>query len=259
MIPEEVIRSAQNAKLKAIRAFKSGKHREFALLEGQHLLSEALSSEVDIEWILVSDKLSIDMDFGNIPSFLCEASLMSEVSYLDNPAGIMAWVRRPEKDWRKQIKELSDGQWGLIAVGIQDPGNMGALTRVSAALGATFLLVTKGAASPWHPRAIRGASGTTFRVPVYEGVDLDELFIELESADIVSWGTCSDGAALSSLSENFSTQKTVVLMGEEGQGLSEDCLIRCKTKVGITLRRGVESLNVATAAAILGYHIDSHV
>ena len=111
MISEEVIRSAQNAKLKAIRALKSGKHREFALLEGQHLLSEALSSEVDIEWILVSDKLSIDIDFGDIPSFLCEDSLMSEVSYLDNPAGIMAWVRRPEKDWRKIWRGLKRQHW----------------------------------------------------------------------------------------------------------------------------------------------------
>jgi TrmH family RNA methyltransferase len=259
MIPEEVIRSGQNVKLKAIRALKSGKHREYTLLEGQHLLSEALSAQAEIEWVLISDQLSMDIDFKGVPTFFCEDSLMSDVSYLDSPSGVMAWVRRPEKDWRSQISKLSHRQWGLIAVGIQDPGNMGALTRVAAGLGAEFLIVTKGATSPWHPRAVRGASGTTFRIPVYEGVDVDDLLSELESKDIVSWGACSDGTPLPSLNQNLANQKTVVLMGEEGQGLSEDCLARCSARVGITLRRDVESLNVATAAAILGYHLDNHV
>jgi len=116
------------------------------------------------------------------------------------------------------------------------------------------MLCLKGGASPWHPRALRGASGTTFRLPVAEGLLAEELFAAFAEAQITSWATAIDGDDLSEVvASGPRTQAVALWMGEEGRGLAPELQQACQRRVGIPLTRQVESLNVATAAAVVAW------
>ncbi|MDP6964053.1 MAG: hypothetical protein QGF46_07800, partial [Planctomycetota bacterium] len=136
MSDEDVIQSPQNVKLKSIKALRSGKHREYTVLEGAHLLEEAMACGAEIEWLLVSDKCESEIVDAKFVTQRCQHKLMAEVSRLDSAPDFMAWVKRPVGDWRAAVSGLRAGQWCMIAAGVQDPGNLGALTRIAAGLGA---------------------------------------------------------------------------------------------------------------------------
>ena len=135
----------------------------------------------------------------------------------------------------------------LVAAGVQDPGNVGALVRVGAGLGAVGLVFLQGSASPWHPRAVRGASGTTFRLPLVETVTAADLIAAAARQELPLWTTAADGRPYTTVAP----QACVLILGEEGRGVPAELESAASERLGIPLQRGVESLNVATAAAVL--------
>jgi TrmH family RNA methyltransferase len=260
-MPAEPVQSAQNARLKALRALRAGKERAHTALEGRHLLEEALAAKVRMPWILV-DEPTLEKEAGLLEQaaasgseiVACDGQLLKEASGLDAPQGLVAWAERPQPDWQSLLSESAPSSWWMIAAGVQDPGNLGALARVAAAFGAQGMLCLKGGASPWHPRALRGASGTTFRLPVAEGLLAEELFPVLAEAQVTNWATTVDGDDLSEvMASGPRTQAVALWMGEEGRGLAPELQHACQRRVGIPLTRQVESLNVATAAAVVAW------
>jgi TrmH family RNA methyltransferase len=261
MEPAEPVTSAQNPRLKALRALRAGKERDFTALEGRHLLAEALDAAVVPEWILVDEATMLDEAqlLGEAAAsgsqvVPCDAALLREGSDLDASTGMVAWIARPRQDWTAVVDGLQAGDWILVAAGVQDPGNLGALARVAAGFGAEALLCLKGGVSPWHPRALRGASGTTFRLPVADRVEVDPLMDALHAKGTQAWATSADGEDLARVVKTGPRARPVALfLGEEGRGLSPQLLAGCSRQVGIPLARGVESLNVATAAAVVAW------
>jgi len=256
----EVIRSAQNAKLKSLRGLRAGKERAFTALEGRHLLEDALAAGAKVHWVLVregealDDSLLVHAQEQGAEISSCDGKLLHEVSRLDTPPDFIAWVERPSADWQQAFQASEPGQWWLVAAGVQDPGNLGALARVAAGFGAAGLLCLKGGVSPWHPRALRGASGTTFRLPVFEGIDSTEFLASVKDSKVELWATASDGESLDDVTQGAKREGPIaILFGEEGRGLDPWLFAACSRKVGIPLARGVESLNVATAAAVFGW------
>ena len=324
----EPIRSAQNAKLKAVRGLRAGKERSSTVLEGRHLLEEALDNDVAIAWVLVSERVigalagvtgSIDStasteelesdsqldsaastsvsDTAGEPSVwnqssrtakatkvsdgqpncsadaakdqseyatllqrtraagveiaVCQDSLLADVSRFEGSPDLLAWASRPQADWREALAQSKPGDWWLVAGGVQDPGNLGALVRVAAGFGAAGVMCLKGGGSPWHPRALRGASGTTFRLPVFERIEANDFLAVAAENKIELWATAADGDPVDPTAAATRTEVVALLMGEEGRGLSSELFAACSKRVGIPLERGVESLNVATAAAVI--------
>jgi TrmH family RNA methyltransferase len=181
----------------------------------------------------------------------CEKPLLAEVSRLEGTPELLAWVRLPGGDWRAAVSASVAPDWWLVAAGVQDPGNLGALVRVAAGFGAAGMLCLKGGGSPWHPRALRGAAGTTFRLPVFEGIAVADLLATAQDSRLELWATAADGTAVEKATPRRAP--IALLLGEEGRGLSADLFDACSRRVGIPLQRGVESLNVATAAAVLAF------
>lgn len=268
----EPIRSAQNAKLKAARALRAGKERAATVLEGRHLLEEALAQEVEIAWVLVPESVGVSLgawgaETENVHTDLrslleraaaagveiatCEDALLSEVSRLEGVPELLAWAMRPTGDWREALQRSAAPDWWLVAGGVQDPGNLGALVRVAAGFGAAGIVCLKGGGSPWHPRALRGAAGTTFRLPVFERVEISEFLEAAAEHNLELWATAADGEAVHPSAAGERKTPVALLLGEEGRGLSKELFEACQKRVGIPLERGVESLNVATAAAVL--------
>jgi|FLOH01.1.fsa_nt_gi RNA methyltransferase, TrmH family len=268
----EPICSAQNAKLKAVRALRAGKERAATVLEGRHLLEEALAQKVSVSWILVPESVrrsltawgtateSVSADLwvlleraaaAGVEIATCEDALLAGVSRLEGVPELLAWAMRPTGDWRAALQQSQAPDWWLVAAGVQDPGNLGALVRVAAGFGAAGMLCLKGGGSPWHPRALRGAAGTTFRLPVFEAIESTEFLAAAAQHDFELWATAADGEAVLASAATSRVRPVALLLGEEGRGLAQPLFDACQKRVGIPLERGVESLNVATAAAVL--------
>ncbi|MCP4093080.1 MAG: RNA methyltransferase [Planctomycetes bacterium] len=286
---DEPIRSAQNAKLKAVRAMRAGKERGSTVLEGRHLLEEALDNDVAVAWVLISERLvsaaanpattNADVaettsavadaavtDHANPSDYstliqraqsagievaVCQESLLADVSRFEGAPDLLAWASRPLGDWREALAQSQPGDWWMVAGGVQDPGNLGALVRVAAGFGAAGVLCLKGGGSPWHPRALRGAAGTTFRLPVFERIEIKEFLAAATEFAVELWATAADGESVDPNAAASRTEIVALMMGEEGRGLSAELFDACSKRVGIPLDRGVESLNVATAAAVI--------
>ncbi len=272
MIEETAIQSAQNAKLKTVRAIRAGRERRSVLLEGARVLGDALTAGVKPDWVLFDPQLDEDsaaIAIGEAKSdarsvsvrtlelarkqqvqcLSCLPKLMAIDGDLKSAPQILGCTPRPHLDPSTMFADAAAAN-GLIVVsaGVQDPGNAGALVRCAAGLGAYGILFLQGGVSPWHPRALRGASGTTFRLPVAEGIDV-ATFVELcRTHNVELWATSAEGDAVGEVQRNSAA---ALVLGEEGGGMPRRLLMECDRQVGIPLQREVESLNVATAAALL--------
>ncbi len=253
----EPVRSPRNSRLKAVRAVRAGRDREHVLLEGLHLIREALEAGAGIEWVLyepgpgpAEEELLEDLRAAGVEVRDCPPALLREGSDLDSPRGLLGLARRPGTARRTLLEETARSRGVLlVAAGVQDPGNTGALVRAAAGLGATGFAALRGGASPWHPRALRGSAGTAFRLPVVEGWARETFLEEVGEAGLEILGAEAGGEDPARLPPARSGR--VLLLGEEGRGLAPELRRACARRLGIPLHRGVESLNVATAAAVL--------
>ena len=139
----------------------------------------------------------------------------------------------------------------LAPVGVQDPGNVGAIIRAADAGAASGVVVTAGSADPFGWRALRGAMGSSFRLPV---ADIDHVHAAVEAARERGIGVVAavprGGSSLYTLDL---TKPLLVLLGSEGSGLDDDVVSLADARMTIPMRPPVQSLNTAVAAALIVY------
>ncbi|MFA7438666.1 TrmH family RNA methyltransferase [Castellaniella sp.] len=128
---------------------------------------------------------------------------------------------------------------------VQDPGNLGTLLRTAAAAGLRQAFLSAGCAAAWSPKALRGGQGAHFALQVYEKVDLASLLPHLEIP--LAATTLEAG---SDLYAQDLRPDCVWLFGNEGQGVLPELMRRAQWRLTIPQDAGVESLNVAAAAAV---------
>lgn len=234
---------------------RRGKDRESVLLEGARVIDEALDAGVDLEFLLYAEQEDAKTQQvreraaeAGVATLAVDAGLLADGSDLDAPAGVLAVAQRPDGELDAVIAQAARaGDLVLVAAGVQDPGNVGALIRVAAGLGAGAVVLLHGSASAWHPRSVRGASGTCFRLPIAEGVAVEHFLSACAEHALPVWTTAADG-------EDYRGQEPgacALVLGEEGRGVPAGVLEAGARRIGIPLTRSVESLNVATAAAVL--------
>lgn len=141
---------------------------------------------------------------------------------------------------------------------VQDPGNLGAMFRTSAAFGFDAMVLGKGTVDPWNPRVARGSSGLVASVPFESGHNLPAMLEFLRSKGFVIVGTSPHGKeTLETLAHKLSARpghiegRVAFLVGNEGRGTQTNLLDQCDLKLRISMAPGVESLNVAVAHGIL--------
>lgn len=261
------IRSPDNARLKAIRALRAGRDREHLLLEGRRVIGEALDAGIPVQWMLYPESDRADAALARLFAqaaaagaelLPCDAALLRSVGDLDSPSDAIGWAARPRHSSVAMVQSLAPRAWLMVAAGVQDPGNLGALARVAAALGAAGFVAGTGSASPWHPRALRGASGVSLRLPVDERAGLDDLLAEARARGALCWAAAADGEDVRPLARAWRASgapPVLLLLGEEGRGVPQALAEACDARVAVPLARGVESLNVATAGAVLAWEL----
>ena len=229
------------------------------LLDGVHLVREAREAGAEIEVAAIAASRSRgDGEAAEVGRRL-EAQGATVLSATDQafaamspvraPSGIVAIARRRPAD----AGEICGGAGAfvLVAVDVQDPGNLGSLVRAAEAGGATGALVCGASASPFSWKAVRGSMGSILRLPVCAGLTADEAIrcMRTHSGRIVA--TAPRGGREPDAIDWRG--RVALVVGGEGPGLSEDLLQAADDLVTIPMAAPVESLNVAVAAAIVVY------
>jgi RNA methyltransferase, TrmH family len=137
----------------------------------------------------------------------------------------------------------------LVAVGIQNPGNLGSLLRTAEAAGATGAWLTEGCADPYSWKSLRGSMGSAFRLPLRRRVETASLAETLRARGL---RTLAAGATAARRYDAVDLRGPLaLLLGSEGAGLPDELAAAAELRVSIPLARPVESLNVGVAAGIL--------
>jgi len=170
-------------------------------------------------------------------------SVMEDVAPTRHPQGVLAVVHEPHFPRWPARRGMA-----IYLDGIQDPGNVGAIVRSAAALGAAAVLLSPGCADPFAPLAVRGAAGAVFQIPIERNVDVKDAGTRVRAGGGSVWATGMGGTDLVSWRPRF---PVLLLFGSEGRGLSHESIEGTDGSVSIPLERGIESLNVAVAAGIV--------
>jgi TrmH family RNA methyltransferase len=167
------------------------------------------------------------------------ARVLAKMSYRDEPEGVVAVFETPKR------AIPADASLLVVAVGIEKPGNLGAIARSADAAGADGILVADGEVDPWNPNAIRASTGSVFVLPIVEASRNDVAGLEQQKVAAVL------GAATRHTDADL-TLPTAFLIGAEDAGLDAGWRELADLQVEIPMSgAAADSLNASAAAAVL--------
>jgi len=217
-------------------------------VEGPVLLEEAHRSGIEIVELFARAGAGIP---AVLPKALHElpAEVFKTIQDTEHSQGIIATVR-PRHFTLAEILSPPPAL-AVVLVRLQDPGNVGAILRISESFGATGCIALRGTAGFYNSKVVRASTGSIFRLPHAGGMGLPETIEALRSKQISILGTAPRADAAI---EQWDWRKpAAVLVGNEGGGLTEEELAYCDTVLRIAHRTTVESLNSAIATAVILY------
>jgi TrmH family RNA methyltransferase len=254
----ERIASRQNPIVKRFRDLaRTGPAAGAVVLDGEHLIEDALGAAVPIEVAAFADSLVTDrlaplaarVAATGARVIAVPDDVMAALSPVRTPAGAVAIGRCQGASLADIIS--APAPLILLLHGVQDPGNVGACIRAAEACGATGVATSDGSADPFGWKALRGAMGSTFRLPVAAHQPFDRAIDAAKAAGIRIYATVPRGGTM--LASADLRRPSAVLLGGEGPGLPAALMERADERLTIPMRAPVESLNVATAAALIVY------
>lgn len=252
------ITSRQNPLVARYRAAARREQRDVVLLDGAHLASDALAAGVRIEQVAMTAATHEDPGLRDLLAALSRAGVavaiasppvMDAISPVRSSSAIVALARRPAAAG----EAVYDGANALVvvAVDVQDPGNMGAIVRVAEAGGASGVIACGASADPFGWKAMRGSMGSALRLPIVSGIPAAEALADARRHGCrVIAATPRGGQPLVGIDLRG---PVAVLIGGEGQGLAPAIVEAADDRVTIPMQAPVESLNAAVTAALLIY------
>ena len=175
-------------------------------------------------------------------------NVFDRMSQTQTPQGIMAVVRMKDNS----LSDMLLGNPLLILVeNLQDPGNLGTIIRMGEGAGVTGVIMSPNTVDIYNPKTIRSTMGSIFRVPFIYVQDFGEAVSECQKSGVKVYAAHLDGKN-TYLGEDYSTP-TAFLIGNEGNGLTDDITKQADTLIRIPMEGEVESLNAAIACTILTY------
>jgi RNA methyltransferase, TrmH family len=252
----DVISSRANTRVKQLRGAFAGQARlsgGMVAIEGEHLLEEALRSGMVLKTVFVSERRVVpEMVPRGVEVLRLTDGVFGSVVETQAPQGIAALLVPPVFGIEDVMGVGGAAALILVAVGLQDPGNMGTLVRSAEAFGATGILTTPGTVSAWNQKALRASVGSVFRVPVL-GVRASELGeVKARGVRLIA-AVGAAGFGVTVLQEMDFRGACAVMIGNEGSGLAEEWMEMCDVRVTIPCPGDVESLNAAVAGSLLLY------
>lgn len=243
------ISSKQNPRIKAAAALKERRQRKKRgrfLIEGVREVERACQSGIEItELFLCQPLLSVLFSLEGIETFSCTEEVFAMASYRENPDGVLAVAKVPQREFPRAGNPLY-----LIAEAVEKPGNLGAMLRTADATGATGVVVCDPCTDVYNPNVVRASTGTLFTQPVVEATS-EETIAFLKEQGVRILAATPSGKAV--YTDEDMTGPLAIVVGTEATGLSEQWLSECDCQVTIPMLGKADSLNVATATALLLY------
>lgn len=237
-------------KMKKLHRAKERREQQLFLLEGTHLLEEACAIAHPLVTVCCTEAwqhqhpdLLQQIQAERIE--LVSAEIIKAIATTVEPDGVVATARRLHQE-AIALQDL-----GLVLETIQDPGNLGTMIRSAAAAGVEGLWLSQDCVDLDNPKVLRASAGQWFRLPMFVNSDLkhDLLTSRARGMQIV--------ATVPTANQTYwdvdFRKPSLILMGNEGAGLSPELMALADVAVTIPLSPGVESLNVAIAAALILY------
>ena len=221
-------------------------------MEGRRLVTDALKLNAPVKTLLVlnsaldsfSEAVQI-AENANVEIIGVSQNIIDALSETLAPEGILAVAKTQE------LPVITGGP--LIALDcIQDPGNLGTIIRTCDATGIGGVLLNQGCAELYNPKVVRSAMGSIFNVPVKTCADLSMELNQLKKDGYVIAAAALGG---SPFYQTSLPQRTVLIIGNEGNGISREIISLADTVVTLPMRGGAQSLNASIAAGIMIYDI----
>lgn len=249
----EYISSPHNPTFKAwvklIQSHQARKRAQQALIDGVHLVSAAQEQNFSLHQLIVAEDFRQSQVFETLKQkcsveVVCLSNkLFSILSPMPSPTGVMAVVGIPHL--------LPINKKGLVLAleSIQDPGNVGTILRTAVACGVNQVWLDTKCADIWSPKVLRAGMGAHFAIDCVWGINLLEVLDDFQGK---IFATALDETS-TPLYQASLTGDTLLIFGNEGGGISPAILQKVNEKIAIPMQAGIESLNVATAAAVCLY------
>jgi len=236
-----LVTSRQNPKFKRLRANLKGSTVDGIMpVEGPKLIDQALAGGLEAREVWTTGERAQGLE--HVVHYRVPEDMYRQLSPTRSGRPPLAIFQQPTL----RTMCASTGRWMLLDQ-VQDPGNAGALVRAAAGFGLDGVALRRPCVHPFHHACIRGSAGSVFRIPLLEWPTKDD---ELPSLDLV--GAVSRGGT--ELDRFQWPDNFVLVLGNEGHGLSDEIAGRVRHQIRIPTLDRVESLNVTGAAHILLYH-----
>ena len=185
-----------------------------------------------------------------IPVYTADESVLCQLTGYHLTRGVLCAMRRPAKPSLEEI--CAKANRIVILENVQNPTNVGAIFRSAAALGMDAVLLTPGCSDPLYRRSARVSMGTVFQIPwTFTGAWPEEGMAQLKALGFKTAALAlSDRSVSIDDPDLMAEEKLALLLGSEGDGLTDQTIASCDYTVKIPMYHGVDSLNVAAASAV---------
>ena len=242
-----IITSKDNEIIKNIKKLKEKKYRlDSYIVEGIKMVKEAINENQEIALIAIREDFKIDFDTKKIKIVTISNKIFNDISDVKTPQGILSVIKK------NQNNQIETNQEYILALdSLQDPGNMGTIIRTADSANINQIIINKTTVDPYSPKVIRSTMGAIYRTNIIEVEDLKATLKEmkLKGFQIIT----TDLKATQSIYDINYNNKTVVVIGNEANGVSQEILQTADKKVIIPMLGKTESLNASIAASIMIY------
>lgn len=238
-----MLSKSQISFIKSLHQKKYRKEHGLFLVEGIKSIKEFIQSNYQIHTIFYNSEQAnlLPKLSANINLFEVNNAELGKISTLQTPQGFLALVHIP-KNKKLDQQELKN-QFTLVLDGVQDPGNMGTIIRTADWFGFKKIICTEDTVEAYNPKTVQATMGSLARIDIYyQNVDL-----LLEEIKIPVFGALLDGESIYNVKWG---NEGLVVLGNEGKGISEAIMNKVNKPVTIPRVGEAESLNVAVSAAI---------
>lgn len=252
-MPEiKVITSKDNPLIKLVCGLQGRasirKKEGLFVLEGLRICDDACDNSIRFDKLIISktakEKYALDLEkfFKNADEiYEIHDSIFTKISDTSSPQGVIAVVKIPSLS----PEILKNGRY-IALEKLNDPSNLGAISRTAEALGVSGIILSSDSVDPYAPKSLRASMGTLLRMPI---IILNDFVNEIKASGLDSYACVVDSSATPITDITF-TNGSILLIGNEANGLTGDAKNIANKQITIPMRGNAESFNAATAAAI---------
>lgn len=237
-----IITSVNNEKIKEVVKLKDKKYRDINdrfIIEGLDLIREAYKNGL-LEYLYILE--DEDTIYNDIPHSYVNSSVMKKLSDLESISGYLGVC--------KKIEEKGIGNRILLLDKVQDPGNVGTIIRSAVAFGFDTIVLGTGSVDLYNSKVIRSSKGMLFNINIINR-DLIKFITDLDGYTIYGTDVVN---GIDIRSESIPS-KVAIVIGNEGQGISNNVRELCDKFLYIDMNKNCESLNAGVSASILMYEV----